>query len=198
MRLIDADELMIILQDHCGANCMYTEQERQKTDICDSCLLGDAKDYIDRMPTVKTKPMNHGHWIYREYGYPLAHNFYACSVCGSSRGLNIDNYCPHCGAKMDNVLLTDTQEVKHGHWIKRTKVNLDLLNESTYNYECSNCGHWDTHGANVEVPYCWHCGAKMDEISNDNETSSSVYESIKQGLEDAINGDVRKSEISNG
>ena len=57
MRLIDADELMIILQDHCGVNCMYTEQERQNIDICDSCLLGDAKDYIDRMPTIEAVPV---------------------------------------------------------------------------------------------------------------------------------------------
>lgn len=53
MRLIDAEELLIKLQWHCDLNCPYTEQERQKTDICDTCLLGDAKDYIDSMPTVE-------------------------------------------------------------------------------------------------------------------------------------------------
>lgn len=57
----------------------------------------------------------------------------------------------------------EAEPIRHGHWIERTKVHPDLLNESTYNYTCSNCGYWDTHGANVEVPYCWHCGAKMDE-----------------------------------
>lgn len=60
----------------------------------------------------------------------------------------------------------DVAEVRHGHWIKITKVHPDLLNDSTYNYRCSNCGYMDTHGANVEVPYCWHCGAKMDEVGN--------------------------------
>lgn len=58
-------------------------------------------NWLDTLPIVDAEPIRHGHWIYREYGYPLAHNFYTCSVCGSSRGLNIDNYCPHCGAKMD-------------------------------------------------------------------------------------------------
>ena len=58
-----------------------------------------------------------------------------------------------------------TVEPKHGYWIERTKVYPDLLNDSTYNYQCSNCGYMDTHGANVEVPYCWHCGAKMDEVT---------------------------------
>lgn len=57
------------------------------------------------------------------------------------------------------------EPIKHGHWIERTKVHPDLMNDSTYNYECSNCGYMDTHGANVEVPYCWHCGAKMDEVA---------------------------------
>lgn len=57
----------------------------------------------------------------------------------------------------------ESVEIKHGHWIERTKVHPDLLNDSTYVYQCSNCCYMDTHGANVEVPYCWHCGAKMDE-----------------------------------
>ena len=52
--------------------------------------------------------------------------------------------------------------VRHGHWIERSKVYPDFPDDSTYNYECSHCGYMDTHGADVEVPYCWHCGAKMD------------------------------------
>lgn len=58
-----------------------------------------------------------------------------------------------------------TSEVRHGHWIEETKVHPDLMNDSTYNYECSECGYWDQHGANMEVPYCWHCGCKMDEVA---------------------------------
>lgn len=60
-------------------------------------------------------------------------------------------------------MLEDLEEVRHARWIERTKVYPDLLNDTTYNYECPECGYMDTHGANVEVPYCWHCGAKMDE-----------------------------------
>ena len=63
----------------------------------------------------------------------------------------------------------EAEPIRHGHWIERTKVHPDLLNESTYHYECSNCGYWDTHGADVEVPYCWHCGAKMDEEETEDE-----------------------------
>ena len=56
---------------------------------------------------------------------------------------------------------------KHGHWIERSKVYPDIPYDSTYNYQCSTCGYMDTHMANVEVPYCWHCGAKMDEGEKD-------------------------------
>lgn len=117
MRLIDANKLMIILQDHCDANCVYTEQERQKTDICDTCLLGDAKDYIDRMPTIEAEPIRHGMWIKMS---DAGQDIIFCSECGgelSRRAITSSNpqfdlflklkcidktaYCPHCGAKMD-------------------------------------------------------------------------------------------------
>lgn len=65
--------------------------------------------------------------------------------------------------QIDNAPTIDAEPIRHGRWIKRTKVHPDLPNDSTYNYECSDCSYMDTHGANVEVPYCWHCGAKMDE-----------------------------------
>ena len=61
-----------------------------------------------------------------------------------------------------NIPTVDAESVRHGHWIEKSKVYPDFPYDSTYNYECSNCGYTDTHGADVEVPYCWHCGAKMD------------------------------------
>ena len=64
---------------------------------------------------------------------------------------------------IENAPTVDAEPVRHGHWIERTKVYPALFTDSTYIYECSNCGYMDTHGANVEVPYCWHCGARMDE-----------------------------------
>ena len=32
-----------------------------------------------------------------------------------------------------------------------------------YQYECSNCGCGDIHARNIHVPYCWHCGAEMED-----------------------------------
>ena len=47
-------------------------------------------------------------------------------------------------------------EIKHGHWVVDDDGNI----------KCSECGYWDMHGSNVEVPYCWHCGCKMDEVED--------------------------------
>lgn len=53
----------------------------------------------------------------------------------------------------------DVQPVRHGHWI--------MVNEPDENgnalYQCSECHRGETHTPIVEVPYCWHCGAQMDE-----------------------------------
>ena len=46
----------------------------------------------------------HGHWIYTERGFPLAYGYNRCSVCGRSIGLDSTDYCPNCGAKMDEVI----------------------------------------------------------------------------------------------
>ncbi len=59
----------------------------------------------------------------------------------------------------------EAEPVKHGHWIKGEKIYPDMLNDTTYGYWCSECHHVDVHGDNVEVLYCWHCGAKMDEVN---------------------------------
>jgi len=29
-------------------------------------------------------------------------------------------------------------------------------------YECSECGKGDIHAPEAEVPFCWHCGARME------------------------------------
>lgn len=51
--------------------------------------------------------------------------------------------------------------VRHGHWIMLHKThNVDEDND--YDWRCSECNHVDCHNINVEVPFCWYCGAKMD------------------------------------
>ena len=64
---------------------------------------------------------------------------------------------------IDEQPTVDAEPVRHGKWIKGEKIYPDMLNDSTYGYWCSERHHIDVHGDNVEVLYCWHCGAKMDE-----------------------------------
>lgn len=56
----------------------------------------------------------------------------------------------------------EAEPVRHGHWIKKDHVFYD-----NYRYECSECHHYDEHSESREVPYCWHCGALMDEVNDD-------------------------------
>lgn len=47
--------------------------------------------------------------------------------------------------------------VRHGRW----KFIRDEGDGNSL-YECSECGQGDIQSPEVIVPYCWHCGAKMD------------------------------------
>ena len=47
---------------------------------------------------------------------------------------------------------------KRGHWIEIQAPDRD----GNALYECSICHSGETHTPVVEVPFCWHCGAKMD------------------------------------
>ena len=75
----------------------------------DGICLVIPKDLIYQAPTVKTEPVRHGHWIYKELWEDLDNrNFkgYTCSCCNEEyEDYLFDsyelNYCPNCGAKMD-------------------------------------------------------------------------------------------------
>ncbi len=54
------------------------------------------------------------------------------------------------------------EQQKIGHWIE-----LGYLENDNYDFECSECHHTDTHSKTVKVNYCWNCGAKMQEESEE-------------------------------
>lgn len=92
MRLIDADawdiELMTygIGQAILGRKIKYT--------------VGEVRSALAKRPTVETEPVKHGQWIEVAVGDCC----YRCSECGFIRDaylLDVGNYCPNCGAKMD-------------------------------------------------------------------------------------------------
>ena len=58
----------------------------------------------------------------------------------------------------DETPTVDAVPVKHGKWkLIRMEDNGDGF------YTCSNCDRGDIHSPLVSVPYCWYCGARMDE-----------------------------------
>ena len=52
-------------------------------------------------------------------------------------------------------------ERQKGHWILSQSQDKEDTDNGNYRFECSNCGHSDTHSKATEVPYCWKCGADM-------------------------------------
>ena len=56
-------------------------------------------------PTIDAVEVKHGEWINK---YPLS----TCSVCSAMMILNdYSNYCPNCGAKMDEEVKNDEQKL---------------------------------------------------------------------------------------
>ena len=57
---------------------------------------------------VDAEPVKHGHWIEQEHCDWVYSKEYRCSECGKYRLMTNPfgrewNYCPNCGAKMDEV-----------------------------------------------------------------------------------------------
>ena len=68
-------------------------------------------------------------------------------VTGSGDGLISELY-----------LSLPSAQPKKGKWIL---IRLDEDKAGNGLYECSECGKGDIHAPEVEVPFCWHCGARM-------------------------------------
>lgn len=76
------------------------------------CAEHDSETYyaLSCLPKVDAEPVRHGKWIYGEYEIAMCDG-YRCSKCGyfvpwdyghkSIDYIKEYNYCPSCGAKMD-------------------------------------------------------------------------------------------------
>ena len=68
----------------------------------------EARHYFDAMidaqAPVEAELVKHGKWIYDDEAYPGGNPYghYNCDQCGESVP-HKTNYCPNCGAKMDEV-----------------------------------------------------------------------------------------------
>lgn len=91
-----------LIRRQAAINTVQTMYER--------CDTGDMTDYRDLMyesiivlPSVQER---RGRWIHDGYDFPGGVDWIHCSECGK-RGINVpadlSNYCPNCGAHMDEV-----------------------------------------------------------------------------------------------
>lgn len=55
------------------------------------------REALNKVPSADVQSVRHGHWIYT----PTNILGYVCSECG--KAMCRFNYCPHCGALMDEV-----------------------------------------------------------------------------------------------
>lgn len=58
----------------------------------------------------------------------------------------------------------DVQEVRHGRWVDYKRMGVD----GTFHWfrQCSECLYErEDNNEDKDTPYCPHCGAKMDEVS---------------------------------
>lgn len=101
MRLIDADHFRDRVTGKVEAN------RKDGNSLISNILLEILAVEVDNEPTVDT--LKHGHWIGDECN--IGDMIYICSACKEEFILetgtpeeNLYNYCPNCGAKMDEVV----------------------------------------------------------------------------------------------
>lgn len=110
MRLINGDRLLMKLKQHrllffkdCGDFSSLSEKDKSRVDEIDNCIAE-----VINTPTIDPEELRpKGEWSCDdEDGF---NNFdWHCSECGGNIGYRcgnplFSNYCPNCGAKMDEA-----------------------------------------------------------------------------------------------
>lgn len=62
-------------------------------------IIGAIND-VKKAPTIDAVPVRHGHWIQAAEDFRNQVFWWNCSECGFSVSSRY-NYCPNCGARMD-------------------------------------------------------------------------------------------------
>ena len=103
-RFIDANNLIEEIREERCYNCRNFKDMK-----CDYCSTADYIYMIEDMPAVEAKPIVHAHWVSASKKQGVY-----CSICKKkvwksdyaqcskkSRNKLESNYCPNCGAQMD-------------------------------------------------------------------------------------------------
>lgn len=73
---------------------------RHNLDTVDDCI--ELANRIEALPIVDVAPVVHGRWIHDGYRINGGIDWCHCSECGKSDNFCArTNYCPNCGAKMN-------------------------------------------------------------------------------------------------
>ena len=110
-KYIDADKLMLVLNDWQFLNAPFREEE--SSIVYDT--IGGAMEYVKEQPTADVQEIKRGRWIETtkavmsngEFMYTELRTI--CSLCGKEPLFSYwhnemqSPYCPWCGAKMDEV-----------------------------------------------------------------------------------------------
>lgn len=88
-RLIDKDELLRNIEADIDISVTGV-RNMEAVKCCLQTLLDDVRN----SPEVDAVPVRHGKWT-------VTPVYIKCSECGESFMLIPQNYCPNCGAKMD-------------------------------------------------------------------------------------------------
>ena len=100
MRPIDADELKITLTNWIR---LHWDETFTAGDMAYAFL-----EMINEELTLKMKSVVHAHWIKSNYDN-IDGTIYKCSNCNAEL-FSAWNYCPNCGAKMDEIDMESQQK----------------------------------------------------------------------------------------
>lgn len=105
MRLGDLDALEQFIKT--ARQALYLDKTLTDIPTRDNMLL-NFEQYIHLQPTIEAQPVVHGFvkCIMKSTFEQYEPSVYACSVC-SKHISKRSNYCPNCGAKMDEKEKTD-------------------------------------------------------------------------------------------
>ena len=95
-RFIDVNNLIEEIREERCYNCRNFKDMK-----CDYCSTADYIYMIEDMPTVDVAPVRHGRWEEASDGDGIVCPFCRTDFCTIIYDTEYFNYCPNCGAKMD-------------------------------------------------------------------------------------------------
>lgn len=103
MQLIDKDDLIKRIQQRYKENYKSYHVSEYHEGLCDAYYA--IHSFLAQQPAIEER--RHGHWVQVSDWDKNGQAHFDCSVCGAgdvhADDFGLHNYCPRCGAKMDEV-----------------------------------------------------------------------------------------------